>query len=235
MSERACKIRGETAHGLRERSTVRKPSLKQMSVTLENSSRWHWQWSVRRQALVLPMITGHSNIVWQDHCSSKECGSQALPHHLFWVALYTAVDICPVSILNMVHIFVLLQHDPVFTEDPYSQSHQPANSKGSVLACTACWKTQFRTGAWGKGHFYSIIPSITSPFLFPSRVQSLCNVHAIYSWTNSFMSLHCRNFNFLPFRKVGSKTLTKWFLELKLLSLDVIHLVKNSTPRWNII
>lgn len=85
---------------------------------------------------------------------------------------YTAGDICPVSILNMVHIFVLLQHAPVFSEHPCSQSHQPAISKGSRLAHTAHWKTQLWAAAWGKGHFYNTVPSITSPFLFSSWVQT---------------------------------------------------------------
>lgn len=184
-------------------------------------------------------ISPHNHWLYQ-HCLirpqlSKECGSQALPHHLFCIAVYTPVDICPVSAWNVVHIFVLLQHDPVFSEHPSRQPHQPATSKGSVLALTSLWKTEFWTGAWGKGHFCNIIPSITSPFLFPSWVQSLCNVRVTCSWANSFLSLHCRNFNFLPFHKVGSKTLTKCFLELKLLSLDTIHLVNNSTPCWNIV
>lgn len=178
------------------------------------------------------MITGHTNVVWLDHRSARSVGQT---RHLFWVALCTVADICPVSVLNMAHICVLLEHDPVFTEDPYSQSPQPAISNGSVLAHTALWKTQFWTEAWGKGRLYSIIPSIAPPFLFPSRVQGLCNIRVICSWTKSFLSLHWGNFNFLPFHKVGSKTFTKRFLELKLPSLDAIHLVNNSTPCWNIV
>lgn len=85
MSERACKIRVETAHRLRERRAVKKPSLQQMSVTLENW--WQWQWPVRRQALAVPVTTGHTNTVWLEHSSARSAVRGSAPSFI-----HTVVD-----------------------------------------------------------------------------------------------------------------------------------------------
>lgn len=182
--------------------------------------------------------TPHNHCSYQ-HCLtgqqlSKECGSQALLHHLFCAAVHTVMTSASIHLKHDSHLCITSAW-PCILWTSLQQIYQPSISKWRVLAHTALWKTQFWTGAWGKGHFYNTIPPVTSPFLFHRQVQSLCNVHVICSWANTFLSLHCGNFDFLPFHKVGFETSAKCFLELKLLSLYAIYSVNNSTPSWNIV
>lgn len=131
---------------------------------------------------------------------------------------YTAGDICPVPILNTVHVFFTSACPCILWTSLHPIPPSQQSPKGACLPMQHFGK-QLWGAAWGKGHFYNIVPSITSPFLFSSWGTNLSNVHVSCSWTNSFLSLRCRNFSFLTLHKVGSKTFTKWCLELKLLRL----------------
>lgn len=180
------------------------------------------------------MIIGHTNTVWLDGSLVRSVGHRRCPIIYSGLFLHCRGHLSSTHLKHGSHLCIT-SACPCILWTPL-QPIPPASNLQREHACPhRLWKTQVWAAAWGKDCFYNTVPSMGSPFLFSSWVQNLSNVHVICSWTNSFLSLHCRNFNFLPFHIFGSKTFTKWYLELKLLSLDAIPLVNNSMLCWNIV